>query len=542
MDLDNSITSLHENTLDYTIWTELLHAAEISTDIQLIRSIYTSFLSYFPLFFGYWKKFAKLDPDRALEIYQQSVKSVPHSVDAWIFYCDYCVAKRDENHTRLVFQEATKTVGSNFLSHLLWNKYLEWEFSKKKPQNITKIFLQILQQPIQQLRYFWESFTNHASSRPIEELTPDDEDFKKKLSEITDDLMKFQEVMKYHESTLVQTVKKMNEIIPFENNIKRPFFHIKPLDTKEIMNWNQYLNFVEDKYQESKNESNEEFVIRVYERCLIPCVLYPNFWKRYAFFFENNNKIDKARSIFSRATESVVQNRPSIFIAFAEFEERQKNFDRVNKIFEGSMKHFKDKAYEIYILKTLFEKRQLKKDEKQEEKILLIYEKAMQECTDNDNSIMVLSISMSQYLSYRATIANETLDFKNEKILINKGRNILNKAFKASPKYKKLWTAIINYEILHGEEQIYQNCQFLYQQIFMDPCPLTQKDQLSIIPLLIDLCLNHSSDIKIVNKLEKLLYRNTLYHVKLGYDQSFELYEGEPTIVNKQTIINIQQK
>lgn len=31
----------------------------------------------------------------------------------------------------------------------------------------------------------------------------------------------------------------------FESSIRRPYFHIKPLDNSQLENWHEYLNFVE---------------------------------------------------------------------------------------------------------------------------------------------------------------------------------------------------------------------------------------------------------------------------------------------------------
>jgi len=39
--------------------------------------------------------------------------------------------------------------------------------------------------------------------------------------------------------------KIYKEICCFEASIKRPFFHVKPLDEDQLENWHQYLDFVE---------------------------------------------------------------------------------------------------------------------------------------------------------------------------------------------------------------------------------------------------------------------------------------------------------
>ena len=53
----------------------------------------------------------------------------------------------------------------------------------------------------------------------------------------------------------------------FESKIKRPYFHVKPLDAKQLKNWSAYLDF------EIKLGIHERIVV-LFERCLIPCAKY----------------------------------------------------------------------------------------------------------------------------------------------------------------------------------------------------------------------------------------------------------------------------
>jgi pre-mRNA-processing factor 39 len=53
----------------------------------------------------------------------------------------------------------------------------------------------------------------------------------------------------------------------FEVEIKRPWFHFKPLDETEIANWRAYLDFEE-------SQGDDEYIVKLYERCLVPCVCY----------------------------------------------------------------------------------------------------------------------------------------------------------------------------------------------------------------------------------------------------------------------------
>lgn len=51
----------------------------------------------------------------------------------------------------------------------------------------------------------------------------------------------------------------------FEVEIKRPWFHYKPLDEAELVNWRKYLDF-------EQGEGDKERVVKLYERCLVACV------------------------------------------------------------------------------------------------------------------------------------------------------------------------------------------------------------------------------------------------------------------------------
>lgn len=53
--------------------------------------------------------------------------------------------------------------------------------------------------------------------------------------------------------------------------IKRPYFHVKPLEQDQLANWREYLDF--------EIEQGDQNRIRIlFERCLIACALYEEFW------------------------------------------------------------------------------------------------------------------------------------------------------------------------------------------------------------------------------------------------------------------------
>lgn len=59
------------------------------------------------------------------------------------------------------------------------------------------------------------------------------------------------------------------KVHPFQ--IKRPYFHVKALEKTQLTNWREYLEF------EIENGTPERVVV-LFERCLIACALYEEFW------------------------------------------------------------------------------------------------------------------------------------------------------------------------------------------------------------------------------------------------------------------------
>lgn len=68
---------------------------------------------------------------------------------------------------------------------------------------------------------------------------------------------------------LATASEELNRRRPFEECIKRPYFHTKPLDAVQLQAWSKYLD-----YMESLQDASAE-TITVYERCLVACACYP---------------------------------------------------------------------------------------------------------------------------------------------------------------------------------------------------------------------------------------------------------------------------
>ena len=77
--------------------------------------------------------------------------------------------------------------------------------------------------------------------------------------------------------------------LKFEDRIKRTYFHVKPLELKQLKNWEAYLDF-------EIAEGDHERTVVLFERCLIPCALYEQFWIKYARYMETHLKTEPDKS------------------------------------------------------------------------------------------------------------------------------------------------------------------------------------------------------------------------------------------------------
>ncbi|XP_030238430.1 pre-mRNA-processing factor 39 isoform X1 [Drosophila navojoa] len=128
------------------------------------------------------------------------------------------------------------------------------------------------------------------------------------------------------------TVSAVTARWSFEEGIKRPYFHVKPLERAQLKNWKDYLDFEIEK-------GDRERILVLFERCLIACALYEEFWLKMLRYLESlndqsQNTVDITRDVYRRACRIHHQDKPSLHLMWAAFEECQQNFDGAAEILE----------------------------------------------------------------------------------------------------------------------------------------------------------------------------------------------------------------
>ncbi|KAI0890060.1 pre-mRNA-processing factor 39 [Annulohypoxylon maeteangense] len=334
------------DTDNFESWEKLIRACEGQEGglnrnsspqaLATLRDVYDRFLLKFPLLFGYWKKYADLEfnisgPESAEMIYERGCASITNCVDLWASYCSF---KMETTHTphlvRELFERAANCVGLDFLAHPFWDKYIEYEERQEAQDKIFAILQRVIHIPMHQYARYFERFRQLAHSRPLKELVPAETltRFKAEVEtesaayggmartelEVERDVRAKIDTLFYE--IFQKTQDETNKRWTYESEIKRPYFHVTELENSQLTNWRKYLDF---------EEGEDDFARTsfLYERCIITCALYDEFWLRYARWMSAQpGKEEEVRHIYMRAaTLFVPVSRPGVRLQFAYFEE-----------------------------------------------------------------------------------------------------------------------------------------------------------------------------------------------------------------------------
>lgn len=217
-------------------------------------------------------------------------------------------------------------MGLDFLAHPFWDKYLEYEDRQDATDRVFAILQRIVGIPMHQYARYYERFRGMAHSQPLASLADPDTvaRFRAEIEaeagasrpelEIDRDVRAKIDAMFYDVFTATQN--EVSKRWTYESEIKRPYFHVTELEHSQLANWRKYLDFEEA-------EGDYRRVVCLYERCLVTCALYDEFWFRYArWMLGQDNKDEEVRNIYIRASTMFVPlSRPGIRLQWAFFEE-----------------------------------------------------------------------------------------------------------------------------------------------------------------------------------------------------------------------------
>jgi len=302
-------------------WINILHMVDDHNIEVNARKAYSTFLELYPLCYGYWKKYANFEKrnnniHEFEKVLENSLNAIPISVDLWIYYMTYLRTERydEEHHIRNEFERSLNLCGLDYHSDKLWHDYISWEVERNELFNAVEIFYRLIRIPtVNYIKNFFKfqefifqnlpeqylSFTEYHKRRgiaiqslgrnhKIESLdvgsTPPGEDFQQEteitesqiLSKLRVDII--DEMHYFHKQTAIEFENRKI----FEENIRRPYFHVNELDSDQIRNWENYIKF-------ERRSGDHRRLIYVYERCLVACVSNEELWLNYLEYLSNSN-------------------------------------------------------------------------------------------------------------------------------------------------------------------------------------------------------------------------------------------------------------
>jgi len=472
---------------DFTNWTCLLQTVTESEDnLDAARGAYNCFLRYYPYCYGYWKKFADVEKkagklEEAEKVFMRGVEAIPVSIDLWVHYLNFTIQqnkeKKDgEKKIRSLFEQALEAAGMEFRSNKLWDAYINWENSLGNLKHVTEIYDQLIAMPTQQYLKNWQKFKKHLENHPPKDVLPtkeynklihtiaaippgmttdvedptiltttippgeskmadtnkvDEDEEEGEFDENEGKEERNLEVLRHkiiseRESIFVETAEEIKKRWQYEDGIKRPYFHVKPLEKSQIKNWKEYLDY-------ELREGGRKRICFLFERCMVACALYEEFWDKYLNYIEKKD-IEIARNVFKRACTIHNSKKFNLHLRWAVFEEKNGNYDAAAHV----LKHI-DTNFPGMILITQ-RRVALARRMNDMDAIEMIFESVIGGTEKIEDKIYHM-------IKYSHCLAK----FMNNK---EKARDVLWKALALGKKHRRIYLQLLDLELHYGKIEL----------------------------------------------------------------------------------------
>ncbi|XP_076442224.1 pre-mRNA-processing factor 39-like isoform X2 [Babylonia areolata] len=302
-------------------------------------------------------------------VFERGLKAIPLSVDLWLNYINFYTSEfsseeDSEAKLRKLYERAIAAAGTDFRSDKLWDSYIAWERSKGRLKSVTVLYDRLIKIPTQLYSHHFDNMKVHITKNHPRDVLDLDE-FLRVRQEVVAKSHNYEEddeaglesaalgiddppgadappgldsciddaeikkvkakLVEMKEAIFKQNENEVSKRWAFEEAIRRPYFHVKPLERAQLKNWREYLDF-------ETATNNHERIVVLFERCMIACALYEDFWMKYAKYLEQQNSIEGVRNVYRRACDIHLPKKPYIHLAWAAFEERQGNYKTTQEI------------------------------------------------------------------------------------------------------------------------------------------------------------------------------------------------------------------
>ncbi|XP_010730217.3 pre-mRNA-processing factor 39 [Larimichthys crocea] len=533
-----------ENPEDFNGWVYLLQYVEQENVLTAVRQTFDVFFLRYPYCYGYWKKYADIEKkhgnyQEAEEVYRRGLADIPLSVDLWLHYLTYIKENSDPNdpeaegRIRATYEHAVLAAGTDFRSDRLWESFINWETEQQKLANVTAIYDRILSIPTQLYSQHFQRFKDHVQSNnpkhflseeefvqlrlelskaslaamvgedeetpvPQEELPPGTEDLSDPAKRVTEIENMRHKVIEVRQEVFNHNEHEVSKRWAFEEGIKRPYFHVKALEKTQLNNWKEYLEF------EIENGTPERVVV-LFERCLIACALYEEFWTKYAKYLEGYST-DGVRHIYKKACTVHLPRKPATHLLWAAFEEQQGNVEEARGILKSLEAAVPGLAM-VRLRRVSLERRHGNLDEAE-----ALLREAMDSAKDaTDSSFYAVKLARQQMKVHRS---------------LSKARKVLLEAIEKDQTSPKLYLNLLELEYNGDVTQNEAEILACFDRALTSPMPL--ESRLLFCQRKVEFLEDFGSDINVLvaacEELQKLQKENesTKRKAENGYDSSQE--------------------
>lgn len=449
----------HIDVADFDNWVNILAKVDQSEDVVFAREKYQAFLSRYPNCYGFWQKYAEYEKkmgnmNDAKGVWEKGIINIPLSIDLWLGYtADVKNIKTcSTDFLRDLYSRAVDIAGLEYQSDRLWLEAIGFEraiyidelckgSSTANCKRIGELFDKLLSTPTQHADTHFERYVQYLSTVEPHLLLSDREyeDIMKMVCKQLDKQMgelvhpvqlsyicesgengMLNIVTEAAEGTFPITVNSLqhdptalalirsevsarrNKIFMrnkrevdirrgFEMNIKRPYFHVKPLDYPQLFNWMSYLNF-------EIQEGQEDRINILFERCLISCALYEEFWIKYArWTYKTFKSKTKTRAVYMRA-KTHCPTSLNLVLSLSAFEESVDCYSDATKVLDEFRSNYPGYVLlELRYLGLLRRKAERGCSGSSTEQVLNQYESLIKDSQSSPNLHSFYSLKLARY-------------------------------------------------------------------------------------------------------------------------------------------------
>ncbi|KAG7756392.1 hypothetical protein KL911_001194 [Ogataea haglerorum] len=363
--------ALAENDKDPQLWGELVSYVEglVATQLntlktnpqlsELLADDFRGLLARFPYLTEFWKRFVAIEYSieglgGSVAILEEAVASFPSSCELWVDYLNVVISNnlRDEPDVRDLFKRAVAHVGRQFMSHPVWDLYLDWEAKHAGVTSLeyVQILLQVVQYPLHQYARYFESLYEITSNFTIEDLIPAEKLHSllessypgKNLEDLDADQVKNISDAYFNE-IFTSCYTRVTERWEYESQLTKQNFDLLPVSDEDMARWIRYLDFEESRGDVEQTKS-------LYERALVPTCSYETIWLKYLrYLIRHNQDTEYIVSQFNKGCDVFVSaDQPSIRYMYAKFYElKLEDHEKARQIYISMIAAHPTEAYPI---------------------------------------------------------------------------------------------------------------------------------------------------------------------------------------------------